>query len=82
MKEQPLSNEISSGHVKNDRKKSEENKGKKENGKTKRDDKVRKLENGFRRWAGRLGRELEKQRRLRVCHSSIPVSLVEADILC
>lgn len=29
-----------------------------------------------------LVRELEKQRRLRVCHSSIPVSLVEADILC
>lgn len=82
MKEQHLSNEISSGHVKNDRKESEENKGMKENGKMKRNDKVRKLEKGFRRWAGGLGKELGKQGRLRVCHSSIPVSLVEADIFC
>lgn len=82
MIEQPLSNEIFSGHVKNGRKEREENKGMKENGKTKRDDKVRKLENGFRRWVGELGRELEKLRRLRVCHSPIPVFLVEADILC
>lgn len=56
MKEQHLSNEISSGHVKNGRKESEENKGMKENGKTKRNDKVRKLEKGFWRWAvGRVG---------------------------
>jgi len=54
MKEQHLSNEIFSELVKNGRKESEENKGMKENGKTKRDDKVRKLENGFRRWAGGL----------------------------
>lgn len=82
MKEQLPSNEIFSGHVKNGRKESEENKRMKENGKTKRDDKVRKLEKGFQRWVGELGNELEKLKRLRVCHYSFPVSLVKADILC
>lgn len=82
MKEQLLSNYIFSGHVKNGRKESEENKGMKESRKTKRVDKVRKLEKGFQRWVGELRRQLEKLRRLRVCHSSIPASLVQADILC
>ncbi len=82
MKEQLPGNAIFSGHVKNGRKESEENKRMKENSKTKRDDKVRKLEKGFQRWVGGLGRALEKLKRLRVCPSSIPVSLVKADILC
>lgn len=59
MKEQPVSNEISSGHVKNGRRESKQNKAMKENGKTKRDDKDVKLEKQI----PEVGRKLEKLRR-------------------